>query len=250
MPSTTQFLKALSENKNNSNQSIDKYNFLNKNIGTNELKENKSKTPYSGRNLFDDSLSSKEEISQNETGPHNKSQRGLLYEHNKENMYIGNLIIKDDEIKVKSADTNKYDNALAEVKNRKHLNSEIINIKIQDTSKDGSLFQINENDLENLESSTEILKDLTSDRKNECNKPKLSNFIEDRPSKPIFSRDNTSSKKAAYNSRSSIKESLRYSEMDMDKEQSTLSKFIANIDFKYQINENTQAKLDNLKEEK
>ena len=220
------------------NNSINKESSSNNQI-VEDNKEMHENTPVSVRKTLNHSLSSKS--SKNiRSNDHNRSQRGLPFDFNKENMYIDNLVINDEDSKVKSADINKY-SVLTDIQGWKHLSNEIINIKIQDTNKDADLFQINENELEHLESSSENIHNLQhSDTKNDSNKPQITSYVDDMPIKPVTagcSRENTSSKKNFYSSNSSIKESLRYSTIEDDIQPTTLTKFISNIDLKFQTNQ-------------
>ena len=124
-----------------------------KNIEVSKIEqEPEIKSPIVENDLFDHSLL--EEGNKDESQVLNKSRRGLLFEQNKENIFIGNLVINDN-----------------------------------------------------------------TDHK-----------------KPSVDFDQLSSRKLLMASDSGKKESLRYSNFE-EREQSTISKFISNVDFKYTTND-------------
>lgn len=222
MPSTTHF-KANSSNKNDSTNSFDQMNFLSKNI--------------SGSN-FENKIFERQEHSHEERFELNRSRRGLQFDQNKENLYIGNLQMNEE----------AYRKSLTEVKRHKdivHLDErDLINIQVNNglnfddsNNLSGSLYQINENEMENLESSTERIPDFEERLESGNNlKSHFNNFIEARPQKAVFSRENTDMKAIHHRSNSSVKESLRYSNIDEDKQNTSITKFISNADLKYSTN--------------
>lgn len=150
------------------------FNYLKTSPINSGASEKSDATPLSIRKSVNEESLLKSKTSKLESDQNNRSQRGLLYDFNNENLYIENFNMKDVDTMLKSADAGKSSRVL-DMFNCKRLNNEIINIKIQDTSKDGQLFQINENELEQLESSTENLPNFLSDMKSDnSNRPKLS----------------------------------------------------------------------------
>lgn len=148
-------------------------------------------------NIFNDSSYSKEDISREEVNNLNKSRRGFLLDQNKENIFIGNLIIHD----------NIKKEPLSEIKRHKELvefdESDLLNIKIPIDSLNPTLDQIPENELENLESSTERFPD-----SKKMNDPtQLSKFLIDLSQKPLLPSASVSSS----HHKSHVKESMRYS---------------------------------------
>jgi len=166
----------------------------------------------------------------------NKSRRGLLYEQNKENMFIDNLMINDNMLKQSLTEV-KTAPCLLNFDDRKLLNIEIRNkLDFQDSCKESFLYQINENELENQESSIEKPMELDEPSKDNEGRSKLTSFVEDGPKRPVFPRGSTSLKNSHQRSLSSIKESFRYSNIEEERENTTISKFIHNVDMKYQTN--------------
>lgn len=124
-----------------------------KNIEVSKIEQQSDiKSPIVENDIFDDSLS--EDKNRDESQMLNKSRRGMLFEKNKENIFIGNLIINDN-----------------------------------------------------------------NDSK-----------------KPSVDFEQLSNRKLLMASDSGKKESLRYSHCE-EREQSTISKFVSNVDFKYTTND-------------
>jgi hypothetical protein len=234
MPSITK-IKTNSSNKTDSMNIYEQMNFVSKNINGSNY-ENKT---------FEHKEHSHEELFEL-----NKSRRGLIFDQNQENIFIGNLQMNEE----------AYRKSLTEVKRHKdipHIDKrDLINIEVNnelhfdDSNNLGeSLYQINENELENLESSADKIPDLDDRIETAGNlKSHLTNFIEGMPQNSIFSHDNTDVKAAHHRSNSSIKESLRYSNIDEEKQNTTLTKFISNADLKYATN-NSSVRRRKLKED-
>ena len=243
LPSTGQMIKTRSNALEDVALSGDNYTFQRRtNSSGNEGKETNSKTPLIGRKLFDNPSPLKEESSNNESREHNKSKRGLLYDTSDNNMYIENLNISDIEQRRLLSDAKKYKD-LEEIENRNALQLEFNNFLDEH-----SLFQINENEQENVDSSTEKIDNIKSSFvDNQCeskilplnNEFSASNFV---------SRE-SGSKMSGLKWRSFVKESSKYSNAEEDHENTTISKFLANIDWKYQTNNSTAAKRKKLREE-
>ena len=222
-------------------RSDENFTFHKRSNCTNEEKDLQSRTPLAGRKLFDDHSSSIEEKSKYESQEQNKSKRGILYDWNQENLYIVNLNISDAEQRKLLSDTKKYKD-LAEIDN-----GDILNLEVNNFLEAPNLFQISENDQENIESSTERAENLKSSFVNNDSKQIPSNFNEFY-SNNFVSRESTS-KRSGLKWRSSVKESSRYSNFDEDHENTTISKFLANIEIKYTTNNSTATKRKKIRED-
>lgn len=241
MPSTTKILKTGSENKDDVSHSGDNFNFLNRYVGASNYGKDESKTPLVGKKLFDENFNSnKGENSRNESRDNNQSKRGILYDYNNVNMYIENLNISDVEQNKPST----------EFKQNKFMNDNCTHNKINLDSKTSlefnnceipSLFQINENDLENYESSTERFENIKSSfNDNTVDKNHYFSNSKGITSNNVDSREDTSQRSTVKHFQSEL-DSERDPVAD-EKQNTTISKFIANIDLNYQTNIDSYAK--------
>ena len=241
MPSTTKILKNSSENKEDVSHSGDNFNFLNRYVGiSNYGKDIESKTPLVGKKLFDDNFNNnKGENSRNESHEHNKSKRGILYEINNDNMYIGSLNISDAEQNKANTEVKQYkfliDNYINNMMNIDVKN----NIDGKNLCEVPSLFQINENDLENLESSTERIDNIKSSFND--------NTIENNQ----YLGNSKGTTSGNYDPHEELSQRSTLKQIDFDsarnqiaeeKQNTTITKFVANIDLNYQTNLDSLAK--------
>lgn len=229
LPSTTH-LKEKSTTKSDSSLGLISRDFLSKNLGASNFDKIDENKNHSNGDII------------------RKPRRGIQFDDNKENRFINNLII-DEESNRKSFTEIKRQREFEQLDDRNLINIEIRK-ELDFNETDDWLDKIEENELENLESSTERLGDFEDIKEPEIKtNTKLSNFMDNQPQTNLFSKENSWNKGHHHRSNSSFKESVRYSATEEDNIGSTLTKFIDNADLKYTTN-NSEIRKRQLAEEK